>query len=95
MYEERRIATLRETMTLKATERLMLRRESRQVTMKETKMALGGTSQPGLTRFRKEANRSPQSHAKANIWREAVANLLMVLQTVMIMIMANVIVAPA
>ena len=42
-------ATVREMMALNATELPMLMRERRQVTMKDTKMALRGTSQPDLT----------------------------------------------
>lgn len=40
---------MRETVALKATELPMLMRESRQLTMKEMKMELRGTSNPGLT----------------------------------------------
>ena len=51
MYDERRAATVSEIIALNATELPMLIRESRQFTMNETRIALRGTSQPGLTYF--------------------------------------------
>ena len=49
MYEEMRDATPREAIALKATVEPMLMRERRTVMMKETRTALRGMFQPGLT----------------------------------------------
>ena len=49
MYELRIAPTVRETIALNATEEPRLIRDSRQVTIKETRTALSGMSHPGRT----------------------------------------------
>lgn len=92
---ESRLTTPMLMMALNATVEPRLIKLSRAVMHIETKIEFRGMSQPGRTYDRKSAAGSPLSRAKANIWRDAVATLLMAEHSVRSVMMQVITVAPA
>ena len=80
---------------LKATVDPRLIKLSRAVIHIDTKIEFKGISQPGRTYDRKSAAGNPLSRAKANIWRDAVATLLIAEHSVRSVMMQVMTVAPA
>lgn len=92
---ESRLTTPILMMALNATVEPRLIKLSKAVIHIETKIEFKGMSQPGRTYDRKSAAGNPLSRAKANIWRDAVATLLIAEHSVRSVMMQVIIVAPA
>lgn len=92
---ESRLTTPILTMALNATVEPRLIKLSRAVMHMDTRIEFKGMSQPGRTYDRKSATGNPLSRAKANIWRDAVATLLMAEHSVRSVMMQVMTVAPA
>jgi len=81
-------------MALNATVEPILIKDRRVVIVKVSRTALSGIFQPGLTYEIKEEKGSPLSRAKDQVWRDAVATVLIQAEVILTMRIAVMIDAP-